>query len=244
VKRLLFCAAVLIVSACSSSVTTAGSVPPTGVGTEVLESAVPNTEAVAPETVGSTNGPSETEPASTVAVTPAPTTLAAPTTIAGPTIEASASGLGSAGFGDDAQETLAYFTEQFGAPGTDTGWGPNQSPCEDMGSRQRVVTWDSGVTIVLTTGPTLKVDNPSDHFSAYFVNEPFSKSQVVTINGVSVLGQSIESIQSQIAGISTLNSEIEGPVFVVNSDGNTDLSGTVGEDGIVQSVRAGLICID
>ena len=194
-----------------------------------------------PESVASNTEAPQTIP---VATAPPTTEAAAPTTAAGPSIEASAGGLGAARFGDDAQETVAYFTEQFGAPGTDTGWGPNPSPCEGMGSRQRVLTWDSGAIIVLATGPTLKVDNGTDHFAAYFVNEPFSKTEAVTINGTPVLGQPIESIQSQIAGISTSTSEIEGPVFVVNDGGNTDLSGTVGDEGIIQSVRAGLICID
>ncbi len=236
-----------ILAACTSSVTTkTGTVPSTDPTPSATQTVASDTAGADPETVPATDAPIDTEapptiPASTVAPT---TEAAAPTTVAGPSIEATAGGLGTARFGDDAQETIAYFTEQFGAPGTDTGWGPDPSPCEGMGSRQRVLTWDSGATIVLATGPTLKIDNGTDHFSAYFVNEPFSKTQAVTINGTPALGQPIESIQAQIAGISTLKSEIEGPVFVVNDGGNTDLSGTVGDDGTIQSVRSGLICID
>jgi hypothetical protein len=238
-------AVALVLTACTGSTTTTGSVPTNETTSAVNETATDSTAGGASVTAAEpTDPPVETVAATIPVVTDAPTTIPVPTTLALPTLEASADGLGTARFGDDAQESLAYFTTQFGTPGTDSGWGPDPSPCEGMGSRRRIVTWNDSVTIIFATGPTIKIDSPSDHFSAYFVNEPFSATQSVTIGGTPVLGQPIESIQAQIAGISTLTSEIEGPVFVVNNNGNTDLSGTVGEDGIVQSVRAGVICID
>ncbi len=180
-------------------------------------------------------------------------------------LEASIDGLGEARFGDDAQDTIGYFADQFGPPTGDTGWGPNQSPCEGMGTRQRTLTWNDQAIIVLATGrgravtggigvepeveqpvgqgPTETIQRAADHFSAFLVFREFSAADRITVNGSTVLGRTVADLQSEIPGVTTFESEIEGPLWTIGSEGIGGVSGSV-SDGVTTSVRAGLFCID
>jgi hypothetical protein len=158
-------------------------------------------------------------------------------------LEASVDGLGEARFGDNAQDTIGYFAEQFGPPSGDTGWSPNQSPCEGMGTRQRTLTWNDQAIVVLATGPTETIQRAADHFSAFWVFREFSAAERITVNGSTVLGRTVSDLQSEIPGVTTFDSEIEGPLWTIGSEGIGGVSGGV-SDGVTTSVRAGLFCID
>ena len=158
-------------------------------------------------------------------------------------LDASIDGLGEARFGDDAQDTIGYFAEQFGPPTADSGWGPNQAPCENMGSRVRILSWNDEAFVFLATGPTETVQRGADHFSAFSVSRGFVGAERITISGVTVLDRSVTELQGELPGVAAFDSEIEGPVWALISDGIGSVSGST-SDGVTTSVRAGLFCID
>ena len=158
-------------------------------------------------------------------------------------LDASIDGLGEARFGDDAQDTIGYFAEQFGPPTADSGWGPNQAPCENMGSRVRILSWNDEAFVFLATGPTETVQRGADHFSAFSVSRGFVGGRRITVNGVTILDRSVAELQAELPGVAAFDSEIEGPVWALTSDGIGGVSGSTSE-GLTTSVRAGLFCID
>lgn len=178
---------------------------------------------------GTTGRPSEISPPGDPAVTGS--------------LDASSDGLGEARFGDDAQDTIGYFAQQFGPPTGDSGWAPNQSPCEGLGTRQRRLSWNDLAIVVLTTGPTDTIQRAADHFSAFMVFREFPGADRITVDGSTVLGRSVSDLRAEIPGVTSFESEIEGPLWAVGSDGLGGVSGSV-LDGVTTSVRAGLFCID
>jgi hypothetical protein len=157
-------------------------------------------------------------------------------------VDVSASSFAGVSFGTPADEALTQLTQLFGSPTTDTGWKADQSPCEGDGSRQRAVEWP-GIMAIFATGPTGLVIDPVDHFVAFIVTES-EVAQRVRIDDVEVFGKTVSQLQEQLAGVTSFESEIEGPVWVIRSNGPGTLSGSLGEDGSVQSARGGLLCID
>jgi hypothetical protein len=189
-----------------------------------------STAAAAASTVaaGQTDGPSEVSPPASGATGP---------------LDASIDGLGEARFGDDAQDVIGYFAEQFGPPTDDTGWRANESPCDQMGTRQRRLSWNDAALIILSTGPTEMVQRGTDHFSAFVIYSSFPGADRITVNGVTVLGRSVADLQAEIPGVTSFDSEIEGPMWAVGSDAIGGVAGSASE-GVTGSVRAGLFCID
>jgi hypothetical protein len=202
----------------------------------------PSPDVTTPATAPASPSPtrSNTQPQPTASATTAPT--ATRPSITDP-VPASAQGLGDIRLGDDAQDALAQLVELFGPPVEDSGWGPNQSPCENVGSRSRAVQWD-GATALFATGPTETVADARDHFSAFLVYRESPIALRVTVEGVQILGRSVTDLQGDIVGISQFVSEIEGPLWVAGTDAQTPLNGNVDENGQISSVRAGLLCID
>ncbi len=243
----------IVISGCASTeepVVLVDSAPPTAAVSVAPASAVTPKPAVTPA-----DAPAESAPASPSSKVPSKNVsdsagTTKPSEIAPPgeasatgSLEASIDGLGEARFGDNAQDTIGYFAEQFGPPSGDTGWGPNQSPCEGMGTRQRTLTWNDHAMIVLATGPTETIQRGADHFSAFLVFREFSAATRITVSGSTMLGRTVSDLQSEIPGVATFESEIEGPLWTVGSEGVGGVSGSV-SDGVVTSVRAGLFCID
>lgn len=201
-----------------------------------------------------TDTPTDTT-ADPAAVVPATTTEGSGTTsrpgeIAPPgdpaatgSLDASSDGLGEARFGDDAQDAIGYFAQQFGPPTSDSGWAPNQSPCDGLGTRQRTLSWNDLAVVVLTTGPTETIQRAADHFSAFMVFREFPGADRITVEGSTVLGRSVSDLRAEIPGVTSFESEIEGSLWAVGSDGLGGVSGSV-LDGVTTSVRAGLFCID
>jgi hypothetical protein len=208
-----------VVAASSSTPPVAGG----NTGTPVLQSTTPGTS-----------------PATKPKATTPPSVLNAP--VADPVV-VSAEGIGDVRLGDDAQDALAQLFELLGDPAQDSGWGPNQSPCETLGTRSRAVEW-AGATALFATGPTETVPDARDHLSAFLIYQDSPLASRLTIDGVAVMGRSVAALQGDIVGLSAFNSEIEGPLWVINSAGAVGLTGNLDVDGNISSVRAGLLCID
>jgi hypothetical protein len=145
-------------------------------------------------------------------------------------------------FGAEAEAALEQLTAVLGKPVTDSGWGPNDTPCEGMGSQLRSVEFD-GLYTLFAEGPTVYVDQPLKHFSAFVVSEGSAAGRFVFADGQLVLGRSFDSLEANLPGVSKFESEIQGPTWVVGS-GDSSLSGSLSSDNNVVSAQAGLLCID
>jgi hypothetical protein len=151
-------------------------------------------------------------------------------------------GVAGVEFGTEVESALEQLTAAFGKPVSDSGWGPNDTPCEGMGSQLRSVEFD-GLFTLFAEGPTVYVDQPIKHFSAFVVNEGSAAGRFVFADGQLLMGRSFESLESNLPGVSRFESEIRGPTWVVGS-GDSSLSGSLSSDNNVVSAQAGLLCID
>jgi hypothetical protein len=197
-----------------------------------------------------------TEVAATDASVVAETTLPSPITGSVSTVPIVITGEGIADvrLGDDVDPTIKRLTELLGPPASDTGWGPQQSPCENMGSRERSVSWNTFI-LFFATGPTENVKKAGDHLSAYLLFEgdgddgaSADPKRFVLSDQKPVLGRTLADLNVLSPKAQRFDSEIEGPVWVLG-DGPNDLSGGLSADAAdgverTASARAGLFCID
>ncbi len=212
-------------------------------------SATPAETTIAP--ADSTTVETTTIPAST-------TTSAADTAAAAPSpataVVLTATAVGDVPLGADAESTLSGLIALFGPPLFDTGWGPQQSPCDNMGSRSRSVSWNT-FQAFFATGPTEYQTKTGDHLSAYLLfdasmdagNGP-AQDRFRLSDGSPALRRTLEELQAWDPSVERFNSEIEGPVWTTGS-GADQLSGSLsaekeGEPERSSSIRAGLFCID
>jgi hypothetical protein len=163
-------------------------------------------------------------------------------------------GIADVRIGDDVDPTIKRLTELLGPPTSDSGWGPQQSPCENMGTRERSVSWNT-FTVFFATGPTENVKNAGDHMSAYLLFEGDGEDgasadpkRFVLSDQKPVLGRTLADLKVLSPKAQRFDSEIEGPVWLLG-DGPNDLSGglsTDAADGVERTTtaRAGLFCID
>ena len=191
-----------------------------------------------------------------------PTTIPAPTqpsttvipVLQGPTVELTGNSVGGITLGTDAETAIAAMTKLFGPPVADSGWGPQEAPCDNMGTRSRSVSWNSFLAF-LATGPTELVKKPGDHLSAYLlvgggtedIGGPAGERFVVS-DGKPILGRTLAEVQKWAPKAEKFNSEIEGPAWVENAR-DTGMSGslsTAAGDSVerTSTARAGLFCID
>lgn len=157
--------------------------------------------------------------------------------------------------GDDADAAIGTFTQLFGAPATDSGWVPQQSPCEGMGTRSRTVSWGT-FHAFFATGPTSDHPGADDHLQAFqVVSSALADSpdgppveRFVLSDGKAVLGRTVAQLQAWDPSAERFDSEIEGPVWSAGTPPN-QLSGSLGAENEggeehVVTARAGTFCID
>ena len=177
--------------------------------------------------------------------------VVAPEDIEGP-LTMTPTGIGPFRLGDRADDAIASMTGIFGKPTEDTGWDEAQSPCEGVGLRNRYVTWGR-VSMTFAEGPTLLVDEKVEHLISYLVfddpDQITPAERFVFDDGQPALGRSANEMTSWNPDVKFQDSEIEGPVWVLD-DGDNSMSGTFAppDNGVgasrTRSVRAGLICVD
>ncbi len=197
--------------------------------------------------------PVETTPLPASTTTSAPDTAAAAPSPASPVV-LTAKAVGDVPLGADAETALSGLTALFGPPLFDTGWGPQESPCDNMGSRSRSVSWNT-FQAFFATGPTEYDTKTGDHLSAYLLldasmdagNGP-ALNRFRLSDGTPALRRTLEELQAWDASVERFNSEIEGPVWTTGA-GADQLSGSLsadkeGEPERSSSIRAGLFCID
>ncbi len=227
----------------SSSETTAPSADTTAADTDAADTDASDTTVVA---VSEADTGTEA-PAITSLIDAGPLT---PEEIDGPLV-VTANGIGPFTFGMKADGVIKAMTEIFGKPTEDTGWGEQQAPCEEMGSRSRYVSWGR-VALVFADGPTAYVKAAGEHLSSYVVfddPDPIAAAErFVLDDGQPVLGRSANEMTTWNARVKFLNSEIEGPIWSLGQ-GRDQLSGSMATpEGATAdrtvSVRAGLVCID
>lgn len=191
------------------------------------------------------------------AATSTATTTAA-TMVEGPDLAApiplTANSVGDVKLGDEAEVALARLVELFGPPASDSGWGEQQSPCDNMGSRSRFVSWNT-FSAFLATGPTEYIDRPGDHLSAYYVFDTGfadgpgpDPARFTLSDGAAALGRTISDLQAWNPSVQRFLSEIEGPIWTTGG-GPNQLSGALASDSDGEpersgTVRGGLFCID
>ncbi len=202
--------------------------------------------------------PAETAPPPTSTTTgnpagaPAVTTAAAQASTSPVVLTATA--VGDIALGADAESALAGLTALFGPPVFDTGWGPQESPCDNMGSRSRSASWNT-FQAFFATGPTEYMTKPGDHLSAYQLldagldaeNGP-AQDRFRLSDGSPALHRTLEELQAWNPSLQRFNSEIEGPIWTTGQ-GADQLSGSLsvdkeGEPERSSTIRAGLFCID
>ena len=214
------------------------------------------TSAVSAETTiaaaDSTAGETTPLPESTTATSEADSTPTAPS-MSSPVV-LTATAVGNVALGADAGSALSGFTAMFGPPATDTGWGPQESPCDNMGSRSRYVSWNT-FQAFFSTGPTEYTTGPGDHLSAYqlldaaFDDGPGPPQDRFRLSdGTPAVGRTLAELQAWDPSVQRFNSEIEGPTWTTGV-GAEELSGslssaTEGDPERSSTIRAGLFCID
>ncbi len=187
-----------------------------------------------------------------------PTTSAADTAVATPSptspVVLTATAVGNIALGAEPESALSGLIVLFGPPASDTGWGPQQSPCDNMGSRSRSVSWNTFLAF-FATGPTEDVTEPGDHLSAYLLLDASfddgpgpAQDRFRLSDGSPALRRTLEELQSWNPSVERFNSEIEGPIWTTGS-GADQLSGSLsadeeGEPERSSTIRAGLFCID
>ena len=190
-----------------------------------------------PTTSPTTTTPTTTTPTTT---TPTTTTLA---TLPDAALVLRGDGLGPVNLGDDAEQSIAALTAILGAPPTDSGWFDEQIGC-DIGVQIRDVQWH-GLLVEFSSGPTSLGPAGKEHVLSYFhtsETEGGPPLRLRTDRGI-MLGATTSELRAAYPDVAFLTSEIEGPVFDVPG-GVSGAMSALGDSGTVQSIRAGLICID
>ncbi len=218
----------------------------------------------APETTSAVSADTTIAPTDTAAAQTAPpsedttATRAAETSAADPLpsspVVLTATAIGDIALGADAESALSALIALFGPPASDTGWGPQQSPCDNMGSRSRSVSWNTFLA-VFATGPTEYVSEPGDHLSAYLLLDASfddgpgpSQDRFRLTDGTPAVRRSLEELQAWNPSVQRFNSEIEGPIWTTGP-GAGQLAGALsaesdGDPERSSTIRAGLFCID
>jgi hypothetical protein len=185
-------------------------------------------------------GCGSTQPARiSVVTTPSASPSASPSDL----VVMSSTGLGVAKFGDDAEEVIATLSKLLDAPTEDSGWTPDLAGCET--STIRNVFWGPLVVTFSSGGSSIVADQREHFLSFEFVNDTGTTPLLHTNAGI-ILGDSVVALKKAYPKVRISDSELEGPVFQV-SDDPTSLSGNLTaltEDGVVVTLRAGVLCID
>ena len=231
----------LAMAACSSAADTTAAPETTAAPTETT---------IAPVV----SEPTETAPPQKSTITGAPVDTTATAQASTSAVGLTATAVANIALGADAESALAGLTALFGPPVFDTGWGPQESPCDNMGSRSRSVSWNT-FQAFFATGPTEYVTKPGDHLSAYQLfdasldagNGP-AQDRFRLSDGSPALRRTLAELQAWDPTVQRFNSEIEGPIWTTGP-GADQLSGSLsadkeGEPERSSTVRAGLFCID
>lgn len=191
-------------------------------------------------------------PVSTTATSEADSTPTAP--LPSSPVVLTGTAVGDVALGADAESALSGLTALFGPPASDTGWGPQESPCDNMGSRSRSVSWNT-FQAFFATGPTEYVTGPGDHLSAYLLLDAAfddgpgpAQDRFRLSDGTPAVGRTLAELQAWDPSVQRFNSEIEGPIWTTGV-GSQELSGslssaTEGDPERSSTIRAGLFCID
>ena len=181
-----------------------------------------------------------------------------PTTDAG--LEVRGNGIGAFTFGAPADQVIAAMTARFGAPGDDTGWEPQPTPCDEMGVDNRSITW-GWITLTFSNGPTRYAPAETNHLMSVSLYDPGDSTPVPDVrasDGEALIGTTLAELQARIAGTTGFDNEITGPSFST-PDGlegglepptqfdpasTVNPSSTVDPAGVIRSLRAGNVCID
>jgi hypothetical protein len=160
------------------------------------------------------------------------------------TIVLRSDGLGIVTFGQDATEVIDALTKVLGKPTMDTGWNLEQIGC-DIGEKIRDIGWN-GFGIELSNGPSQMGPAGKEHLLTYYLNiDGDTKLPYQTDAGLK-LGDSVATLKKLYPEAKISNSEIEGPVYSL-TDSYTGLNGNLSsldDNGTVDSIRAGVLCID
>ena len=231
----------------------------TTVATTATSSAPP--DSAPPDSVPPDSAPPDSAPPDTVPTAATPTDSAptgGPTTDGG--LEVRGNGIGAFTFGAPADKVIAAMTARFGAPGDDTGWEPQPTPCDEMGVDNRSITW-GWITLTFSNGPTRYAPAETNHLMSVSLYDPGDSTPVPDVrasDGEALIGTTLAELQARIAGTTGFDNEITGPSFST-PDGlegglepptqfdpasTVNPSSTVDPAGVIRSLRAGNVCID
>ncbi len=218
--------AVSTTSSSSSSTTTSA------VSTTVTTTAVTSTTVAA-----TTTSPSATSTAP--ATTAAETTIPAP----GEPLTLTASGLGSALFGADADGVIRYVSSFLQAPTSDTGWVDPIGIGACPGTEVRIVSWGD---LALFFSDESTVAQGFRHFFSYRYGPPFGARinpyGLRTDAGVRI-GDTVAIFLATYPNAGVVEPEEEGflPTFEIE-EGLTGSFTSTGEGGVVQEFIGGFGC--
>ena len=216
---------VLTASACSDEQSSADSSSTTSTSTSTT---------VADTTTSSSSTTSSTSTTSTT------TTIASTTTV--PVVKGldlSATGLGDALFGADADETIAYVSSIIGAPNNDSGWqDPISIGAACPGTTIRFVDWHDLALFFTDESPAA---SGLPHFASYTYGPAVDGATVnpfglTTAAGLGV-GGSVEFLRATYPGAKVNGGDdISGPSFYIEDGLSGFLTGASNADTIISFV--------
>jgi len=201
------------------------------------------TTTLAPSTTSSSTSTTSTTSTTTTSTT---TTIEAPsTTAANPAIEElllSGEGIGTAGFGADADGVIEYVSASLGAPDNDTGWIDPLTVGICDGTEHRRVSW--GV-LTLIFGDVSQVAQGRRHFFGYTYGdageigaEPVG---LKTTRGVQIGSRVIDVAAAYPAATFNPEDDFTPPFFYVNDSLRGFLTG-VEDEATVTAILGGNDC--
>jgi hypothetical protein len=227
-------AVVLVLSACSGG----SDDDPTTASTSALT--------LLPTTTSSTTSTTTTTTTTTTSTTTTTTTVAeTTTTVADPAVEAlvlSGDGIGTAGFGADADGVVEYVVSYLGQPDNDTGWIDPFTIGLCEGDELRRVSW--GV-LTLQFGDVSTIVQGRRHFTAYTYGDQASiggaPEGLVTTRGVTIGSRVVDVRAAYPAATINPEDDFSPPFFYVNDSLRGFLTG-VEDDATVTAVLGGDDC--
>lgn len=152
-------------------------------------------------------------------------------------------GLGSAIFGADADETIAYISSILGAPTADSGWAdPFSSFGVCPGTEVRGVTWGD---LLLLFSDASVVDTGRRHFFSYQYGPPFGSTiepAGMRLGAGPTVGSTVADLRAVFPEVIVNPGDgIFGPNFYVNDNLTGFLSGSQDTDQIT-SITGGIGC--
>jgi hypothetical protein len=202
---------------------------------------LPTTTTIAETTTTSSTTTTTTSSTSTTTSTVAETT----TTVPDPAVEdlvLSGEGIGTAGFGADADGTIEYITSYLGAPDNDTGWIDPLSIGLCDGDVIRNVSW--GV-LMLTFGDVSRIVQGRRHFFAYTYGDQAeiggAPVGLHTTRGVEIGSRVVDVKAAYPAATINPEDDFSPPFFYVNDTLRGFLTG-VEDDATVTAILGGDDC--